>query len=195
MARTIQFANPIRFDTHTRLLSVRGVDVFIHWTIFLIAGFMIYATYRKPWVTIAGGMAWLALILLHECGHMIAAHRMRSKVLSIELYPIHGLCRFELPWSKFNHCVIAWGGVLAQAVVAIPILLWLEVFGYTRFPVINAVIAILGPYSLAVALFNLIPVGRLDGVMAWKIIPEFIRRVKARKNKKAKAASSGWRSY
>jgi membrane-associated protease RseP (regulator of RpoE activity) len=156
---------------------------------------MIYATYRSPWVTLAGGISWLALILLHECGHMVAAHRMRSKVLNIELYPIHGLCRFEQPWSRFNHCVIAWGGVIAQAVVAIPVLLWLEVFGYTRFPAVNAVLGILGPYSLAITLFNLIPAGRLDGVMAWKIIPEFVHRVKARKNKKAKAASSGWRTH
>ncbi|HEX4603484.1 MAG TPA: hypothetical protein VH724_05775, partial [Candidatus Angelobacter sp.] len=72
---------------------------------------MIYATIRKPWITLAAGASWLGLILLRECGHMIAAHRKRSRVLSIELYPICGFCRFEIPWSRFDYCVIAWGGI------------------------------------------------------------------------------------
>jgi hypothetical protein len=113
----------------------------------------------------------------------------------IELYPIHGFCRFEMPWSRFDHCVIAWGGVMAQAVVAIPLLLWIEVFGYSRFDPIDAVLGILGPYSLLVATFNLLPIGRLDGKIAWGIVPEFINRAKLRNNKKKKAAAGGWRSY
>jgi Zn-dependent protease len=126
---------------------------------------------------------------------MIAAHRKHVRVLSIELYPIHGFCRFEMPWSKFDHCVIAWGGVLAQVAVAIPLLVWIEVFGYSRFDPIDAVLGILGPYSLMVAAFNLLPIGRLDGRLAWAIIPEYIRRKKQSRTKKAAAGSSGWRSY
>jgi Zn-dependent protease len=124
---------------------------------------------------------------------MIAAHRKHSRVLSIEIYPIFGLCHFEIPWSRFDHCVIAWGGVVAQLVVAIPILLWLSVFGYSRFAPVNAALAILGGYSLLMAAFNLLPVGRLDGAIAWGIIPEFFNRAKLRR--KRKSSSSGWRSY
>jgi len=47
-------------------------------------------------------------------------------------------------------------------------------------------------YSLVVAAFNLLPMGRLDGVLAWGIVPEFIRRAKQRKRKNS---SPGWRSY
>jgi Zn-dependent protease len=194
MPPAIQFANPIRFDRLTRVVRIRGVDVFVHWTVFLIAGIMIYASFRKPWLTLTGGASWMALILLHECGHMIAAHRRHTHVFAIELYPIHGLCCYEMPWSKFDRCVIAWGGVIAQAAVAIPFLLWIEVFGYTHWDPIDAVLGILGPYSLLVAAFNLLPVGRLDGRIAWGIIPEFIRKKKQGKKKKA-AAASDWRSY
>jgi Zn-dependent protease len=67
------------------------------------------------------------------------------------------------------------------------------VFGYSRFDPVNAVLAILGGYSLVTAVFNLLPVGRMDGTIAWGIIPEFIKR--ARQRKKKKASSSGWRSY
>lgn len=195
MPPVIQFANPIRFDRLTRIARVRGVDVYIHWTVFCLAGLMIYASFRKPWLTIAGGASWLALMLLHECGHMIAAHRRHTHVYAIELYPLHGLCRFDLPYSRFDHCVIAWGGVIAQAAVALPLLLWVLIFGYTHFDPIDAVLGILGPFSLVIAAYNLLPVGRLDGAIAWAIIPEYIRRRKQSKAKKAAAGSSGWRTY
>jgi Zn-dependent protease len=68
---------------------------------------------------------------------------------------------------------------MAQAVVAIPLLLWIEVFGYSRFDPIDAVLGILGPYSLLVAAFNLLPVGRLDGKIAWGIVPRIYQPRKA----------------
>jgi hypothetical protein len=36
-----------------------------------------------------------------------------------ELYPIHGCVRFRQPWSRYDDALIAWGGVAAQAVVAV----------------------------------------------------------------------------
>jgi len=99
--------------------------------------------------------------------------------LSIELYPIFGVTRFGTPWSQMDHCVIAWAGVLAQAVVAVP-LLAVALFGYTRFNAVNMLFAILGFFSAAVALFNLLPIRPLDGSVAWKIFPEFWARRRAR---------------
>jgi len=193
MPRMIEFANPIRIDRLTRVFRLKGVDVFVHWTVFLIAAIMVYATRRNPWVTLTAGASWLGLLLLHECGHMIAARRRHTPVISIELYPISGFCRFEVPWSRFDHCIIAWGGVMAQVAVAVPIMLWVSTFGYTRFATVNAVLGILGGYSLVIAAFNLLPVGRLDGRIAWGIIPEFINRAKRRKQKQK--SSPGWRRY
>ncbi|HEY7402104.1 MAG TPA: hypothetical protein VIB39_01165 [Candidatus Angelobacter sp.] len=194
MAPTIQFPRPFKLGKLTRVFRLRGVDVYVHWTVFLIAGIMIAAAVRRPLLVLAGGASWLALILLHECGHMFAAHRKKCAVFAIELYPIHGRCLHDQPWSRFDHCFIAWGGIFAQAVIAIPLVAWLVVVGYSRFEPMNAILAILGPYSLFVAAFNLIPAGRLDGVLAWAIIPEFIKRLKQRKKKKA-TTSGGWRTY
>ena len=193
MSRMIEFPTPIRIDRLTRIVRLKGVDVFVHWTVLLSGAIMVYATRRNPWVTLTAGSSYLGLLLLHECGHMIAAHRRHTQVSSIELYPIFGFCRFEIPWSRFDHCIIAWGGVIAQLVVAAPIMLWVSAFGYTRFAPLNAILGILGGYSLVLAAFNLLPVRPLDGSMAWRIVPEFIKRVKSRKKKKA--ASPGWRSY
>jgi Zn-dependent protease len=193
MPRNFEMPTPIRIDKLTRLFRVRGVDVYVHWTVFLIAATMIAISIRQPWLTLAAGASWLALILLHECGHMIAAQRRQFHVLAIYLYPIHGRCCYSQPWSRFDDCVIAWGGVIAQFVVAVPLVVWLVVAGYSRFDPINAVIAILGGYSLCVAVLNLIPVGGLDGVKAWGIIPEYIKRSRLKKRKAAN--SSDWRTY
>jgi Zn-dependent protease len=79
-------------------------------------------------------------------------------VSSIELYPIWGITRFTLPYSRFDHCVIAWGGVAAPAVVAIPLIARVELFGYSRFQPVNAMLAIGGFLSLSFAVFNLLPI-------------------------------------
>src|SRR5258708_23237307 len=192
MPKTIEIANPLKLDKLTRVMRIKGVDVYDHWTVFLIAAIMLANTIRRPVLTLAGMGAWLSLILIHECGHLIAAQWRHCEVLSIELYPIHGFCCFELPWSRFDHCLIAWGGVAAPAVVAVPLRAYVLVFGYTRFAPVNAVLAILGFYSLFVAAFNLLPAGRLDGALAWGLIPEMVRRMRTRRKKRP---PSGWRSY
>jgi membrane-associated protease RseP (regulator of RpoE activity) len=117
------------------------------------------------------------------------------QVQSISLYPIHGICCFQPPWSRFDHCVIAWGGFIAQAVVALPLVAWLALFGYTRFAAVNAVLAILGGYSLAVAVFNLLPVGRFDGAIAWGLIPEWIKRLRSRRRNQGSKRNTDWRTY
>jgi hypothetical protein len=167
MPRLFQFPNPIKFDTMTLVIKLRGVDVYVHWTVLVIGILMIYGTIRQPWVTLAAGLSWLALILLHESGHMVAAQRKHCQVSSIDLYPIFGLCCFQVPWSKYDHCVIAWGGVIAQLLVAIPLVVGLKVFGYSNFSSVNAVLVVLGPYSLMVRSLISFPsdgsMGRLHG--------------------------------
>jgi Zn-dependent protease len=44
-----------------------------------------------------------------------------------------------------------------------PLVLWIAIFSYTRFDALNAVLAMLGGFSPVVAIFNLLPVGHLDG--------------------------------
>jgi membrane-associated protease RseP (regulator of RpoE activity) len=151
--------------------------------VLLISGLMLSNSIRRPVLTLVGVTAWLSVILIHECGHLIAAHRRGCAVFSIELYPIFGITHFQTPWSRFDHCVIAWGGVLAQAVIAIPLAAWVAIIGYTRFEPINAVLAILGFYSLGVAAFNLLPVAPLDGFIAWQILPAFVQRWRERRNR------------
>ena len=92
---------------------------------------------------------------------------------------------------RFDHALIAWGGVLAQAVVALPMVLWIRFMGYTPFDAANEVLVLLGFFSLAIAAFNLLPVAPLDGAMAWRIFPEMW----ARSRKGKRRTTTDWRSY
>lgn len=122
---------------------------------------------------------------------MVAAQRKGCAVWSIELYPIWGITRFNEPYSRYDHSVIAWGGVIAQAIVAVPLVVLTETFGYTRFQSLNTILAMFGFFSLFVAAFNLIPAPPLDGAIAWGLVPALARRaIRAR----APRPESGWRS-
>ena len=93
--------------------------------------------------------SYYGVILIHECGHMVAARRRGSAVWSIELYPLWGVTRFDEPYSRYDYCIIAWSGVIAQALIGIPLVTWVETFGYTRYEPANAALAILGFFSLS----------------------------------------------
>lgn len=176
--KIVEIPNLIKIDNLTEIMRIRGVSVYVHWSVLLIAGLILVNMIHHPVGSLVALASYIGVLLIHESGHLIAAQWMRCEVLSIQLYPIFGITKFETPWSKFDHCIIAWGGVIAQVVVAIPVVGWVILFGYTRFEPINALLALLGFFSLGIAAFNLLPIAPLDGTIAWAIIPEFIKRLR-----------------
>ena len=180
MPRFFKFANPIRFDKRTKIGQIRGVDTYVHWTVFLVVAVILAGVLTRPGLTLLGLLAYWGVLLIHETGHLIAAQRLGCTVFSIELYPIFGITRFGTPWSRIDHCKIAWAGVVAQAAIATPIVVWVAAFGYTRFEAVNMLFVILGFFSLGVAAFNLIPAAPLDGATAWGIFPALFSQWRSR---------------
>jgi Zn-dependent protease len=166
----------LKFGRLTRVAQVRGVDVYVHWSIFAIGALILLRSARKPLTTVIGLAAYLSLLIIHESGHLIMARRRGYQAYSIAFYPIFGLARFERPDSRVDRALIAWGGVLAQAIVGIPLALYAALVGYTPFAALNAVLVILGGYSLCAAAFNLLPVRPLDGSVAWDLIPAYLEQ-------------------
>ncbi len=93
---------------------------------------------------------------------MYVAQRLGCRVTAIELYPIVGICRFETPWSRLDHCLIAWGGVAAQLLVALAIIVWASVFGDPQTELGKIATGILAGYSVIIAVINLLPIRPLD---------------------------------
>jgi Zn-dependent protease len=156
-----------------RLLPIRlsGVTVHVHWSVPVVAGLLVFCAPESGGAMLFVAAAYVGLLLLHEWGHLVAARRCGCTVWSIELYPLHGFTRFSAPRSHYDTCVIAWGGVLAQAAAAVPLILFASVFGFTSIGPLNMVIALFGYLSAVIAAFNLLPVHRLDGATAWQILP------------------------
>ena len=173
------------------VMRISGVKVCMHWSVLLIGALILLGAFEDPGPAFAVLVSYYGVILLHECGHMVMAQRRGCDVWSMELYPLWGITRFSEPYSRYDHCLIAWGGVLAQAIVGVPIIAWLEVFGFTRFPTLNAILGCFGIFSLTIAIFNLIPARPLDGATAWGLLPELFRRRTRRISKR----EASWRSY
>lgn len=180
----IRIANPIRLHNVTKVVQIRGVDTYVHWSVFAIVAFILAGVASRPALTILGLLRYLGIFLIHETGHAFVAQRRRCRVLSIQLYPIFAITQFETPWSRIGHCLIAWGGVMAQAIFFVPLIAWVAVFGYSKLEWFNMIVAILGFYSLAVAIFNLLPIRLLDGATAWQLFPELLAERRRKVNRK-----------
>ena len=177
----------------TEIMEINGVPVYAHWSLLLIGAVILIAAIERPAETLAAWASFFGVILIHECGHMIVAQRKGYQVLSMELYPLLGFVCFQEPWSRYDSALIAWGGVAAQAVVAVPLVIFVTIFGFTRSDAVNVAMGILGYYSLLTAAFNLIPVRPLDGAKAWYLIPELVKRV--RKKPSVPGRKVAWRGW
>jgi len=176
-----------------RVATVSGVPIFIHWSVVAIALFMLTGALKKPVMTVVAMASYLSILLVHESGHALVAKTKHCEVYSVELYPIHGLCCFAQPFNKRDHCVIAWGGVIAQVIVAIPLVTYIAFLGYPSLEAIDPVFALLGFFSLFIAAINLLPMGRLDGVLVWQLFPLIVKDWK--KPKRPPKNPHGFRTY
>ena len=159
-----------------RIGRLAGIDVLLHWSVVALAAILfLTGSPRDLGAKVFLVAALIGVIVLHELGHAWAARRLRYRVHSIEIYPFLGLTRHDAPQSRYDEGVVAWAGVLAQAVVALPLVVYTGIFGFTRYGVVNAVIGVFGYFSLFIALFNLVPVRPLDGAIAWRALPALWR--------------------
>jgi Zn-dependent protease len=175
----------------SEVMRVRGVGVYLHWSLILIGCLILLGAFERPAETLTGWAAYYGVLLIHECGHMFVAQRKGCHVYAIELYPIHGLVRYSEPWSRYDDAMIAWGGVAMQALVGLPLVVYISVFGFTRFTPLNVAMGVLGYYSLFVAALNLLPIRPLDGAKAWYVVRVMFQK----RESGAPKRNTGWRSY
>jgi len=164
-----------------KLITVRGVDVRMHFTfplilIFaamqfgLISGSLTGAVFGVVAITVL-----FVLVTLHELGHSFAAQAYGIVVKQIVLSPIGGVAQLErMPENPRQELVIAAAGpavnfLVAMVMVVIALVggLGLPSLGHAL-PGVNgfgfsALFAYIFVYNIILALFNLIPAFPLDG--------------------------------
>lgn len=157
----------IQWRSLFEIMRIKGVPVYAHWSVLLVGAYLLLRAIDQPRESAVVWVCYFGVILIHECGHLILAHRKGCEVHSIQLYAVFGITIFDAPRSRRDLCEIAWGGVLAQAVIAVPIYVWVAIFGFPRNGLVSIAFAMLGFFSLFIAAVNLIPVAPLDGKNAW----------------------------
>lgn len=173
------------------VMQIHGVRVFLHWSVLLVGAIILLGNLKRPSDSFLVLGAYYGVIILHECGHMFAAQRMGYGVHSIELYPFWGITVYQAPSSRFDRCLITWAGVAAQAVVAIPLVIWVEVFGFTHYAPVDSILVVLGYFNLFIAAFNLLPIRPLDGATAWGLLPALFKFVRPRASRR----EPDWRDW
>src|SRR5437762_13034315 len=77
-----------------RILSVAGIDVYLHWTWFLAALIMFQnpiGKYDSPVWNVAECLSLFGIVLLHEFGHALACRQVGGRADQIILWPLGGV--------------------------------------------------------------------------------------------------------
>ena len=152
---------------HTWTLgTLRGVPIGMHWSALVVAG-LVTASFGGSLATVSAAPAalrylvaagaaalFVAGILAHELGHVVAAQRTGAPVRRVTLWALGGVAEIEGPAGCF-------GAAFAAAAVGAP-------------PAVVSAAVWLSVVNVVVAVFNMLPISPLDGGRAvtavlWKL--------------------------
>src|SRR5580658_9366959 len=88
------------FQSSIRLFRFAGVDLYLHWSWFLVAAFEISQrtkAYSSPIWAVLEYLALFFIILFHEYGHALACRQVGGRVNKIVLWPFGGAAHISPP--------------------------------------------------------------------------------------------------
>jgi Zn-dependent protease len=167
----------------TRLgrINAFGAPIYLHWSIFVVVGILAIFALRNPIYAILFIASYFAIIFVHEFGHAFVAHRLGYCVDSIWVTCWHGWCRCEAPDNEWNAVLIAWGGVGAQLIIALPALGILAILGDRDWSYFTPIIVFLGYLNIVIAVTNMLPGEDTDGKVAWRLVPLLLEERREKK--------------
>src|SRR5262245_12230508 len=143
------------------LFRIAGIPIRAHWT--LPIGALLFSGLRfAP----AFWLAFFLLVLIHELGHATIVKAFRLHVIGIDITGFGGLCHWSGTASVGERGLIAWGGVLAQAVLLIATFASVLIFGPPRSFFMAEMVSVFTYTNLFVIGLNLLPFPPLDGAEA-----------------------------
>ena len=166
-------------DDGARLGRIAGVEVGLHWSVWMIGGVLAagLARGRFPakapgyssveYVAAAGiaALVFLGCVLAHELGHAVVARREGIGVDGITLWLLGGVTRMtsEAPTPRAEVAISGAGPLtnLVLGVVMVGVALALRAGAVS--PLLVAVVGWLGVVNIVLAVFNSLPGAPLDG--------------------------------
>lgn len=153
-----------------RFFRYRGVDVYVHWSWFLAAWFIV-STRSREYSSVAWNVAeyvgLFLIVLLHEFGHVFVCRQVGGVSNEIVLWPLGGVALGRPPPRPAAELWTIAAGPLVN-VILYPVLLaavWAcGALGWTQqFPDFVRMLVMLTVINHWLLIFNLLPIYPLDG--------------------------------
>jgi len=156
-----------------------GINVFMHWTFFILLGWILLAnlgagqTLTQSLMGVFFILALFGCVVLHEYGHALTARRYGVKTKSITLLPIGGVANMEkMPDKPIHELWVALAGPAVNFAIAILLGIYFYISG--TFPdfsqesidpniTMGNFLFYLFIVNIILAVFNLIPAFPMDG--------------------------------
>ena len=145
-----------------------GIDVKVHWSFFLLPGWILFSTllsggtFATASASILLVLAIFGCVVLHEFGHALAARKYGIGTQDIVLYPIGGVASLlRIPENPLQEFVIAIAGPAVNVVIALVLFGWMAVVPLTGF--LGWFIFNLALVNVGLVVFNMIPAFPMDG--------------------------------
>ncbi len=103
---------------YLRVARFRGSPVRVHWTT-PVGALVFCGTVLGFGFAPAAWGAFVVLLLVHELGHAVVVRRCGLPVRSVDIHGLGGICRYEGHPGEVDRAKIAWGGVVAQALLLV----------------------------------------------------------------------------
>jgi Zn-dependent protease len=153
-----------------RLFRFLGVEVFLHWSWFLIAVFEIESRAGKYSSILWNVLEYLALfgiVLTHEYGHALACRQVGGQANQIVLWPLGGVAYVDPPQRPGATLWSIAAGPLVN-VVLLPVFFGLTVVASAAkwrqtMPNLDRFLFAILVIDVALLIFNILPIYPLDG--------------------------------
>ncbi len=155
--------------------KLAGIDVFIHFTFFLLLAWIAFVYYNQSGsvnAAVAGIFFILVIfgcVVLHELGHALTARKFGIQTRDIILLPIGGVARLEkMPDEPRQELYVALAGPAVNIVIAAALGVFLYITeGFTPLSQLAGASASFAERIMAVniflVIFNMIPAFPMDG--------------------------------
>ena len=153
-----------------RLFRFAGVEVFLHWSWFLVALFEINGrsrAYTSPLWTVLEYLALFVIVLMHEYGHALACRQVGGRADRIMLWPLGGVAYVDPPARPGANLWSIAAGPLVN-VVLVPVFIGLGFLSRSAgvpqsIPDLHALLRTVAMINVGLLVFNLLPIYPLDG--------------------------------
>jgi Zn-dependent protease len=153
-----------------RLFRFSEIDVFLHWSWFLLAFYEINARkgrYSSIGWNVAEYLALFLIVTLHEFGHSLACRQVGGQANQIVLWPLGGVAYVNPPQRPGATLWSIAAGPLVNVVLA-PIIMGIGrvslLWGwYAAVPDLRTLIHVIFYIDVGLLIFNILPIYPLDG--------------------------------